>query len=316
MLSERAMQLADIQTGIVSTGMEDRVRTAAGRLVASSSSGSSIVTQISGRIERLWARETGKQIRKGDPVAELYSPELSAMIGEHLLMINNAKGSAMAEGSRNKLMKAGLTAVQVAAAEQSGKVPAVLLVHAAVSGELLSANVREGMWVGKGDVLITLRSVNVLQAEADLFPAEWDNVKPGMRMQVKGSGGATFDGTIIAYSPDEIAAPANRPVRLTVSGLPPASKEGDPVWIMVPQPTERTGMSVPDEAVVHSGGKAGVFIQTGKGAFRLQPVVTGSSTGGKTRIISGLSAGDTIAFSGAWLMHGELQNRLGKSPLQ
>ena len=98
--------------------------------------------------------------------------------------------------------------------------------------------------------------------------------------------------------------------------IPAGSKEGDPAWVVIPSRTDQKGLSVPEEAVAYAGDKAGVFVVVGPGAFRLQPVITSGTSGGRTHITSGITSGDTIALSGAWLMYGELHNKLGKSPLQ
>lgn len=320
MLSGREIQLAGVTIGSATTDRRSSRRRAAGVLVNASQTETTLTPRYSGRIVRLHRDRIGQPIRVGDPVAEIYSPELSALMAEHLLLLKpteltsgiNEETQQLVTASTQKLKRAGMTAAQITALEQSGKAPASITWQAEFAGTVQEILVQEGTWVTAGTAALTLRSNRSLLVETGVYADEQPSVGSGMPIMF--SGGLNTRGTIESILPDTGADALTITIRLRAERLPADAREGDPATVIIDKP-DAMQLWVPDAAVARSGEQAGVFVVAGPGAFRLQRVQAGESADGRTMILSGLSPGDSLALSGAWLLHAELSNRRGVRPL-
>ncbi|MFM7328393.1 MAG: efflux RND transporter periplasmic adaptor subunit, partial [Bacteroidota bacterium] len=298
MLSGRELQLAGVITGLPTAGSHTNQRRAVGRLVNASPAETTLTPRYSGRIVRLYARNIGQIINTGEAIAELYSPELSALMAEHLLLLNRAAQHSgigtdyrqLVTASQQKMKRAGMTATQISALEKSNKVPDWITWHAETSGTIQEILVQEGSWVPAGTSVVTLRSNRSLLVEVGVYPDEQQSV--GSRLAIVFPGGMNTHGTIEAILPETGADALTTTLRLRAAKLPADAREGDPATVII-ETRDAKQLWVPDAAVARSGEHAGIFILSGPGTFRLQRVVTGESAGGKTAITGGLNPGDS-----------------------
>jgi cobalt-zinc-cadmium efflux system membrane fusion protein len=75
--------------------------------------------------------------------------------------------------------------------------------------------------------------------------------------------------------------------------------------VITPRAASSAGFVVPDEAVQRIDGRDVVFARTQAG-FRVQPVIVGSRSGGRSLVLSGLTAGEQIATRNAFFLKAEL----------
>ena len=148
-LTKNAMALANVQTTIVGNGkISGNAIKLSGKIVENEESNAVQVSYFSGRIERLNVSFTGEEIRKGQLLATIYSPELYAAQQE-LLTASSLKESqpALYKAVRNKLKLWKLSENQINNIETSGKVLENFPVYATVSGTVSEKLVEQGDYI-------------------------------------------------------------------------------------------------------------------------------------------------------------------------
>ena len=157
-LTESAMALANIQT--TSVNVRSSIGNAlklSGKIVENEESNAVQVSYFSGRIERLNVSFTGEEIRTGQLLATIYSPELYAAQQE-LITAGTLKESqpALYEAVRNKLKLWKLSESQINKIETSGKVLENFPVYATVSGTVSEKLVEQGDYIKQGQPLLKI----------------------------------------------------------------------------------------------------------------------------------------------------------------
>ena len=152
---------------------------------------------VGGRIDKLYVDFTGVNVKKGDRLAELYSPELLSTQEEYLLALKakkevlslgniEASRSAirLASAARERLLLWGITEEQIARLEKTGKVSTHMTIHAPIEGIVIHKRVLEGQYVKTGDPLYTIADLSVVWALADIYEYELDWVKVGQKVSI------------------------------------------------------------------------------------------------------------------------------------
>ena len=163
-LSKNAMALANIQTSIVGEGKtEDKAIKLSGKIVENEEANAIQVSYFSGRIERLNVNFTGEDVRKGQLLAIIYSPELYAAQQE-LITAASLKESqpALYKAVRNKLKLWKLSESQINEIETSGKVQENVPVYATVSGTVSEKLVEQGDYIKQGQPLLKIANLNTV----------------------------------------------------------------------------------------------------------------------------------------------------------
>ena len=168
-LTRNAMSLANIQTSIVGNSMiEDNAIKLSGKIVENEEANAVQVSYFSGRIERLNVNFTGEEVRKGQLLATIYSPELFAAQQE-LITASSIKESqpALYKAVRNKLKLWKLSESQINQIETSGKVKENFPVYATVSGTVSAKLVEQGDYIRQGQPLLKIANLNTVWANGD-----------------------------------------------------------------------------------------------------------------------------------------------------
>lgn len=178
------------------------------------------------RVETLHVNFTGTSVEAGQPLAELYSPELYQAVRE-LLVARSAQrvrpqsslgqsvlgnGSDLVELAREKLGLWGLTAAQIDGILASGKADYRLPILAPLSGIVVRKNVIEGQYVAEGDMLFEVADLDRVWVKAQVYEADLGRVQVGQAVtaRVEPFPAETFQGTIAFIDP--VVDPATRTV--------------------------------------------------------------------------------------------------------
>ena len=166
-LTENAMALANIETSIVGKGnVEGNTIKLSGKIAENEEANAVQVSYFAGRIERLNVSFTGEEVRKGQLLATIYSPELYAAQQE-LITAASLKESqpALYKAVRNKLKLWKLSENQINQIEETGKEKENFPVYATVSGTVTEKLVEQGDYIKQGQPTQAL----YLQRVMDLF---------------------------------------------------------------------------------------------------------------------------------------------------
>jgi len=292
-----------------------RVRTI-GEIEVAEDSLSVVNLRYSGWIERIYVEETGAEVRPGQPLFGIYSPELVSAQDEYLLALRTGgPDDALTLSARKRLELWDLSAPQIEAIAAAGEARRTVTIHAPRGGYVLHKNAVEGARVSAGQDLYRigdLTSIWVL-AEVYEFDAPWIGEGQGATMELSFAPGETYAGRVSYVYPTLREASRTLPVRLEFDNPGLALRPGmsATVWIEAQQ---REGvLQVPTEAILRGADEQTVFVAEGEGRYRSQTLTTGLAgtsccgTQRRTEVLSGLDEGEQVVVSGQFLLDSESQ---------
>ena len=275
-----------------------------------------IPAKFNGRIEKLFVDKTGDYIKKGQPLFEIYSPDLVQAQNDFLIALSNSSGSnsSLIEASRKKLDLFGLTSNQIDELKNSGKINLTLTYYSPVSGTVIEKKVQEGMYVNEGTAIYEVAELSTLWNIAEVNETDLSTIKLGskVKLKLKAYPGEEFTGKVTFIYPVINSQTRTVKVRSEFSSLNNKLKPqmyGETIF----STDAGTGLLVPADAVIFSGNSNVVWVKTSDGMFEARNVMVGEKYGDKYQILSGLKDGDEIAASGGFLIDSESQLKTGKS---
>lgn len=280
----------------------------------------SVNTKIDGWIEKLHVSRTGEQVRRGQPLLELYSPDLVAAQEEFLLAVRNntllaaspfpeiaAGGASLLEAARKRLQYWDISPGQISELEERGTIKKTLTLHAGETGIVIRKNVNEGGYVRAGMELFQLADISHVWIYADIYEYELPWVKEGQEVLVEFPyPRPPIRGAVTMVYP--YVEPKTRTVkaRIDVDNTDRALKPDMYVNVVLEGRGEKGVLSVPAEAVLRSGRAARVFVALGDGRFDPRPVRTGlEGDDGYIQIIEGLHEGEHVVISAQFMLDSE-----------
>jgi Cu(I)/Ag(I) efflux system membrane fusion protein len=323
-LNERQRALANISTMAIETGAETSARQLNGRLVANPAQTTFITSRVAGRIDRLYVRQTGEQVSKGQPLYQIYSEDLVTLQQEFLLATEQAAQfpedktfAQLLRAARQKLSLYGQSAGQIRLLQQKRKANPNITIFAAESGTVAELSVTEGHYVAEGSPLLKLESYKSLWVEADIYASELGAIKVGQQLRV------------------QIPGWEDQPQRVKVSFINPALQSGSQlvqiraempnpggIWqpglqakVFVESKTNAKSIVLPADAVLKNAAGAHVWLERKQGYYEPRVVQAGAERAQGVEIISGLNPGDRVVVSGAYLLYSEYVLKKGKDPM-
>ena len=302
-----------------------------------------INTKLEGWIEKLYVNFTGTYVRKGDPIADIYSPELWATQQEFINVVRWAKsGQARKEGgsettsgqddlnvasmidkdalslvdaARQRLKLWDISDSQIRKIEESEKPIRTLTIYSPYSGYVLQKYVNQGSRVMPGEKLFDVADLSSVWITADIYEFELPLVKVGdpATVQLSYFPGRQFSTRIDYIYPVLEGETRTAKARFTVPNLG---------GLLKPQMFTNVDLSislgrrlaVPSDAVINTGVRRIAYVDKGDGNFEPREVVTGVETDRLVEITAGLKAGDKVASAANFLIDSEAKLK-GVEPL-
>lgn len=320
-MSNNAMALAGVETVTVGAGItgEGSVKLS-GKVAINQEADAVQSAYFNGRIERLNINFEGEEVRKGQQLATIYSPELVAAQQE-LITAANLKGSqpALYAAVRNKLTFWKLSENQINEIESSGKVRENFPVYANVSGVVSEIMVEEGDYVSTGSPLVKVANLNSVWAVFDAYENQLSLLKKGQNLEVrtKSYPNETFNAKISFVDPLLNSSTRTLEVRANLDNRKGLLKPGMFVSaeIHLENNTETEALTVPESAVLWTGERSVVYIKPNseEGIFEMREVTLGNLINGDYVIVSGLSSGEEVVAKGAFTVDAAAQLQGKKS---
>ncbi|GEO04992.1 RND transporter [Adhaeribacter aerolatus] len=311
-LSDSQIKLGNITIQPVQTGQIAANTILTGRLVPDETQVDLISSRAAGRIEKLYVKETGVPIRKGQPLYDLYSEDLLTLEREYLLTLEQYQNfgqqetryASFLEAARQKLRLFGLTEGQISRLSKSKRPDARITFLSPRPGIVTEIAAAEGIYVPEGGLLYRLTNLNKLWVEAELYAGEALAVKTGDKIQVSVPGIAPQIARVSFVNPE---FRQNSQVVIMRAEMPNPKGNllpGMPATITL---TSASGKEIilPQEAVIREQQGAHVWLKRGKNTFQPRMVTTGEAGTNNISIQSGLSLGDTVVVTGAYLLYSE-----------
>jgi Cu(I)/Ag(I) efflux system membrane fusion protein/cobalt-zinc-cadmium efflux system membrane fusion protein len=274
-----------------------------------------IVSQkYSGWIEKLYADYTGFFIKKGEPLYEVYSPSLLASQEEYLSAFKNyqrnksALNKELLDSAKIRLGYFDIADKEITSIEQKGEVKRSLIVRSPFTGVITHKNIIEGVFVKSGASLYTISDLSNVWVEAHIFEYEQNIVSLGQEVEMTLSYNPEkiYKGQISYIFPYLQTKTRDVIIRIDFKNTMNELKPDMFARIRIKTGSDRKGVSIASEAVIHSGQKKIVFVAKGKGKYAPKEVKTGIYLdNGKVELLSGISEGDVVVISGQFLLDSE-----------
>ncbi len=280
---------------------------------------------IAGRIDRLNVNTVGAYVSKDKPVAEVYSPDLVATQQEYLLAVKSREqlknssipsisqnGEGLVSSAKQRLMLFGVKESQIAELEKSGKPNIRLPIYTPISGVVIEKMVQQGQYVNVGEVLFNVADLSSVWVEVEVYENEFPNIHLGQQVEIRSQSfpGKPFTGRISYVYP--FLDPKTRTVKARVEMPNPGMKLKPDMFVnaIIKVPLG-SAIVVPVTAVIDTGKRQVVWVETSTGMFEPRDVQVGQTSNDKIQILSGLKTGDKVAVSGGYLIDSESQLKGG-----
>ncbi len=278
--------------------------------------------KVSGWIEKLHVDYLGAPVKRGQPLFELYSPELYAAEGEYLLAYRasqrGAAGAASAlvnellEPARTKLALFDIGPQQIAALEARGKPFKNLTISSPQSGVVIEKNAVEGMKVSPGMTAYRIADLSRVWVMATLYEYQSRQIQVGQKatMALTYLPGQTLEGTVIYVYPFLDERTRQLKVRLEFPNPDLKLKPGMYATVTFQGTATEQRALAPRSAVIDTGERQVAFVARGQGRFEPRLVHMGAEAeNGKVEILDGLAPGELVVVSGQFLIDSEARMR-------
>ena len=316
-----------LQTAVVQHRMIRRELLAAARVEEPETQLASISARIAGRIDKLHVDFTGQPVRRGQPIAEIYSPEVLTSAEEYRLALENRKrfgGNAEAQAisgadeliaaSRRRLELWGLTPQQIDSIATSGKPQIDLTIFSPASGIVTERKVTQGQYVNAGDVLYTVTDLSMVWVKADIYEADLSQIHVGQAVEIvsESAPGARLRGQVGFLEPMVNAQTRTTVARIGVSNPGMRLRPGMFVQVRFAVSGQHS-LAVPRSAVVDTGTRKLVYIAKGGGVFEAHEVQLGPVADDYFPVSAGLHGGERIVTEGNFMLDSQTRISGGMS---
>ncbi len=309
-IDPRVVQNLGIRTAAVERRSIARELRVAGSIAVNENRIEVVQTRASGWIERLHVRALNDRVRKGQVLAEIYSPELYAAQQEFVLAAW-AQDAALRSAARQRLLLLGLSETQVTRLEHSGQAQRRVAFYAPVDGIVTELGVRDGAQASPGMTLYMLADLSQVWVNAEVPEAQAASLAAGSPVVVTLAGlpGRSFAGRIDYVYPEVNPQTRTLRVRAVLDNKELLLKPGMFAEVVLDKGVSREALLMPSEALIRTGTRSTVILAEGDGRFRPMEVRLGMQRDGHTEVLEGLEEGQKVVASGQFLIDSEANLR-------
>ncbi len=318
-ISTDKLQKLGVRTEAASLRTLGKTVRAAGRIEPDERRVYAISPKFEGYVERLHVNVTGQPVGKGQPLFEVYSPELVSAQREYTIAVQGieamkaAGGDAaggmkqLADSSLARLRNWDLSAEQLAALVQTGEAQRTITFRSPVSGIVTEKKALQGMRFMPGEMLYQVTELSSVWVVADVFEQDIALVKPGAKagVQVNAYPDKVFSGTITYVYPMLKAETRSVPVRVELANPGYLLKPAMYAQVEVAVGGKAKVLTVPDSAVIDSGTRRIVLVQVKEGRFEPREVKLGARSDNYVEVREGVREGEQVVVAANFLIDAE-----------
>jgi Cu(I)/Ag(I) efflux system membrane fusion protein/cobalt-zinc-cadmium efflux system membrane fusion protein len=315
------VQSIGVRTAPVTVGELKKTIRTVGRIAYDESRIATVNSKVSGWIEKLYVDTTGQEVRKGEPLIDIYSPDLVSAQQEYLIarrhfdqvkespfpdVVNSAR--ELLASARKRLDYWDITGAQIEKLERTGEVRKTLTLYSPVRGVVVSKAVFDGSKVMTGMELFRVADISRVWVQADVYEYELPWVKKGAAAAVTLDyiPGRTFRGTVSYVYPYLEGKTRTATARIELVNPGVLLKPDMFAHVELSPRVGGKTVLIPSDAVIRSGVRNVVFIARGEGRFQPREVQLGlEGEEGTVQVLSGLSGNERIVVSAQFLLDSE-----------
>jgi len=272
--------------------------------------------KVDGYVEEIFVNFLGQQVSKGQPLFTLYSPTLLVTQNEYVAALKTyrATGSTGPEppllaAARRKLQLWDVPDSLIAQLEKTGPQKTLSFVSP-IAGVVTAKNVVQGSYLAPGAEPYEITDLSMVWVMVDAYESDIARVKVGMQasLSLQAYPGRQFTGRVQFVEP--LLDPSTRTVKVHLHFANPTGELKPELYgeVTLHGPT-RDGLTIPTDAIIHSGTKSMVFVAEGDGKFSPLEVQLGERMGDQVEVVSGLREGQEVITRANFLIDSESQLR-------
>ena len=276
-----------------------------------------VTTKVAGFVELLHVDFTGRPVGRGQPLYDIYSPDVVAA-QEELLLARRLQSSQsdipgvarssvdLAAAARQRLRSWDITEAQIDAVLRSGTARRTVTMYSPVTGIVLEKSVVAGQAIEPGDLLYRIADLSRVWIEVEVREADAALLATGAMAIVESNAtpGRMITGRVEYVYPTVTADTRSLRARISAANPNGAWRPGMYVTVLINIPG-RTALTIPNSAVVNTGNRSIVFVDFGGGRITPQVITAGRVSDEYTEVISGLEPGQRVVTSAQFLLDSE-----------
>ncbi|GAC1658957.1 MAG: efflux RND transporter periplasmic adaptor subunit [Gemmatimonadaceae bacterium] len=278
-----------------------------------------VAPKFGGFAERLYVSATGQPVRRGQPLLEIYSPDLVSAQQELLLasQLEHDIGESAVPGvsgnttdllaaSKRRFQLWDISQGQIDEILRTGRVRRTLMLFAPVSGVVVEKKVLQGQATTAGEALYTIADLSDVWVDVQLREADAAAVRAGSSADLEFTGlpGRSFKGRVAYVYPTVDSMSRAVRARVVVANTERVLKPGMYATVRLTTPS-RSALTVPSAAVLRTGERNVVFVDMGNGELMPHDVEMGRAAGEYSEILTGLELGQRVVTSAQFLLDSE-----------
>jgi Cu(I)/Ag(I) efflux system membrane fusion protein len=265
-----------------------------------------IQARSNGFVTRVYARAPGDVITRNAPIVDLLVPEWAGAQTEFLALLKSGETDLIA-AARQRLVLLGMPVELIARIQSTGELHTTITVRSPVAGMIDTLEARAGMTVAMGATLAKINGLATVWIEAALPEARGALARLGERVEARLTAypDQRFAGRVIGVLPQANSETRTVRVRIALDNQNAQLRPGMYAQVQLDQGEQTSVLYVASEAVIRTGKRSLVIVADDPNHFLPTEVQPGLDADGKTVILTGLTAGQTIVASGQFLIDSE-----------
>ena len=262
--------------------------------------------RVEGWVEKLYVKSAGDPVRAGQPLYDLYSPELVNAQEEYLLALQR-NNETLVDAARQRLLSLQIPEAVIINLRKSRKVKSTTTFFSPQQGVVDNLEIREGFYVKPGTNLMTIGALDEVWVEAEVFERQASLIATGasVTMTLDYLPGRQWQGQVDYIYPTLDPVTRTLRLRLHFTNADHALKPNMFAEITIDSKVSAPTLLIPREALIRTGEGARVVLALGDGKFRAVRVRTGRISALQAEILEGLQEGQSIVSSGQFLLDSE-----------
>lgn len=293
----------------------------------------SVTVKFSGWVERLYVNFTGDRVKKGEPLASIYSPDLLATQREYLLALryaeslgrtaseaSRAEADSLLRSARRRLELWDIPEHEVEELTRRGEPKRTMMIHAPADGVVLEKEVTAGSQVQPGMTLLRIADLRQVWVFAQIYPDQLPWIREGQAatIAVPGLPGQPLQGRVNYIQP--VVSPEARTVEVRIQVAQPDGgtllKPNMYSNVEIRSPVQQDAVAIPEQAVLRSGERNVAIVALGNGYFEPREVKLGAAGDGYVEILDGIKQGEEVVTSSQFLLDSEANLRSALGAMQ
>ncbi|MCF8474075.1 MAG: efflux RND transporter periplasmic adaptor subunit [Emcibacter sp.] len=256
-----------------------------------------------GWVEKLFIQAIGENVKRGDKLFALYSPDIATALGEYKETLRGSS-KIRQKASKNRLISLGLSEQSINEALTDGDFTHAIIFYAPEDGVVTNLGVREGSNLVKNTIAFEITDPSNLWLIADVFETDAFGLNQNASAEIIGQDGLIQMAKIDHIYPELDHLSRTIKVRFNISNPAQKLRPGQFFTVNIKENPAHS-LTIPENAVIRLGSGNHVIIAHDKNRFEAAEIKLGKSAKGRIQVLKGLSIGEKIVTSGQFMLDSE-----------